>query len=54
VDDLDIAATQFLGMIATVVFWPRLVHGNWSLTDEEQLRTVDEAARTIVARYAPR
>ena len=52
VDDLDVAAAQFLGMIATVVFWPRLVHGSWSLTDEETLHTVDEAARTIVARYA--
>ncbi|MDQ2662005.1 MAG: TetR/AcrR family transcriptional regulator [Actinomycetota bacterium] len=54
VDDLDVAAAQFLGMIATVVFWPRLVHGNWSLTDEEKLRTVDEAAQTIAARYATR
>jgi TetR/AcrR family transcriptional regulator, regulator of autoinduction and epiphytic fitness len=54
VNDLDVAAAQFLGMIATVVFWPRLVHGNWSLTDDEMMRTVDEAARTIVARYASR
>lgn len=52
VSDLDVAAAQFLGMIATVTFWPRLVHGNWSLTDEEVLHTVDEAARTISARYA--
>ena len=52
VDDLDVAAAQFLGMIATVVFWPRLVHGNWSLTAEETRRTIEEAARTIVARYA--
>lgn len=52
VNDLDVAAAQFLGMIATVVFWPRLVHGNWSLTDEETHHTVEEAARTIVARYA--
>jgi len=51
VDDFDVAASQFLGMIATVVFWPRLVHGGWSLTDDETRRTVDEAARTIVARY---
>ncbi len=51
VDDLDVAAAQFLGMIATVVFWPRLVHGNWSLTAQETSRTVDEAARTIAARY---
>ena len=51
VDDPDVATTQFLGMIATVIFWPRLVHGNWSLSKEETLRVVDEAARTIVARY---
>lgn len=54
VDDYDVAAAQFLGMIATVVFWPRLVHGNWSLSDEETKRTVDEAARTIAARYGTR
>ena len=54
VNDYDVAAAQFLGMIATVVFWPRLVHGDWSLTDEETLHTVDEAAQTIVARYAAR
>jgi TetR/AcrR family transcriptional regulator, regulator of autoinduction and epiphytic fitness len=52
VDDPDVAAPQFLGMIATVVFWPRLVHGGWSLTEEETYQVVDEAARTIVARYA--
>jgi len=52
VNDLDVAAAQFLGMIATVVFWPRLVHGNWSLTEAETLHTVEEAARTIAARYA--
>lgn len=52
VDDLEVASAQFLGMIATVVFWPRLVHVGWSLTQEEVRHTVDEAARTIVARYA--
>src|SRR5690349_12991836 len=51
VDDPDLAATQFLGMMATVVFWPRLVHGGWSLTEAETARVVDEAARTMVARY---
>ncbi|WP_026931052.1 TetR/AcrR family transcriptional regulator [Glycomyces tenuis] len=52
VDDPDTASAQFLGMIAAVVFWPRLVHGNWSLSEETTLRVVDEAAKTIVARYA--
>ncbi|CAM3475696.1 TetR/AcrR family transcriptional regulator [Occultella aeris] len=54
VDDPEVAAPQFLGMISTVVFWPRLVHGNWSRTDEETLHVVDEAARTMVARYGAR
>lgn len=52
VDDPDVASAQFLGMIATVVFWPRLVHGDWSLSDDEVHRVIDEAARTIAARYA--
>lgn len=52
IDDPEVAATQFLGMIASAVFWPRLVHGTWSITDEERLRAVDEAARTIAARHA--
>jgi AcrR family transcriptional regulator len=52
VDDPDTAATQFLGMIATVVFWPRLVHGEWAVTDEEVRRVVEEASETMAARYA--
>ncbi|WP_454051719.1 TetR/AcrR family transcriptional regulator [Cellulomonas sp. Marseille-Q8402] len=52
VDDPEIAATQLLGMIASAVFWPRLVHGTWSISEEERLRAVDEAARTTAARYA--
>lgn len=52
VDDPDAAAAQFLGMISTVVFWPRLIHGGWSLSEDEALEVVEEAARTMVARYA--
>jgi AcrR family transcriptional regulator len=52
VTDTDTAAAQFLGMIATVVFWPRLVHGNWSLDQAEVDRVVEEATETMLARYA--
>lgn len=52
VDDPDTAASQFLGMISTVVFWPRFVHGGWSLTEAEVAHVVDEAARTMAARHA--
>lgn len=51
IDDPEVAATQFLGMIASAVFWPRLVHGTWSLSQEEERRAIHEAARTIAARY---
>jgi len=53
IDDLDVASTQFLGMIASAMFWPRLMHGTWSITEEEELRAIHEAATTIAARYAP-
>ena len=52
VDDVEAAAAQYLGMIATVVFWPRLVHGGWTLTPDEVERVVREAAATMAARYA--
>jgi hypothetical protein len=51
VDAPETAAAQFLGMIATAIFWPRLVHANWSINEEETHRAVEEAVRTVVARY---
>ncbi|MFJ4223563.1 TetR/AcrR family transcriptional regulator [Microbacterium sp. NPDC089695] len=51
--DPDLASAQFLGMIASAVFWPRLMHGTWTMTEDERLRAVDEAARTIAARHSP-
>ena len=52
IDDPDVISAQFLGMIATMVFWPKLVHGGWTLTDGEKEQVVDQAARTIAARCA--
>lgn len=52
IDDPEMASAQFLGMIASSVFWPRLVHGTWSMTDDEQELVIEAAARTITARYA--
>lgn len=50
--DVELAATQLLGMIANAVFWPRLVHGGtWSITDDEVRRQVREAAQTVAARH---
>jgi TetR/AcrR family transcriptional regulator, regulator of autoinduction and epiphytic fitness len=50
VDSPEIAATQFLGMIATAIFWPRLVHATWSIDEEGTRRAIEEAVRTMVAR----
>lgn len=52
IDDPDMASAQFLGMIASSVFWPRLMHGTWSITGDEQELVIQSAARTITARYA--
>ena len=50
-DAPDLAPAQFLGMIANAVFWPQLIHPTWSIVEEETSGAVEEAMRTIVARY---
>jgi AcrR family transcriptional regulator len=52
VDDLDLAATQFLGMISNYVFWPTLLVPGWEVSTERIAEVVDEAVRTFDARYA--
>ncbi|WP_138760525.1 TetR/AcrR family transcriptional regulator [Modestobacter altitudinis] len=52
VDSPETSAAQFLGMIASAVFWPRLVHAGWSIDEEETHRAIEEAVRTMVARLA--
>ncbi len=54
VEDPDLVSAQFLGMIASAVFWPRFMHGTWSITADEITRTVDEASHTIAARFGGR
>ncbi|WP_327652304.1 TetR/AcrR family transcriptional regulator [Micromonospora aurantiaca] len=51
VDDPEMAATQFLGMISNYLFWPRLVLPDWTVTPDRTTAVVDEAVRTAVARY---
>lgn len=50
--DVDLAATQFLGMISNYVFWPRLLVPDWTVEPARAAEVVDEAVRTTVARYA--
>ncbi len=52
VEDVDLAATQFLGMISNAVFWPTLLVPGWEVRTERVAQVVDEAVRTIAARYA--
>jgi TetR/AcrR family transcriptional regulator of autoinduction and epiphytic fitness len=52
VEDVDLAATQFLGMISNYVFWPALLVPGWEVSGERVADVVDEAVRTMVARYA--
>jgi AcrR family transcriptional regulator len=52
VEDVDLAATQFLGMISNYVFWPTLLVPDWEVSTERVAQVIDEAVRTITARYA--
>ncbi|KDN20724.1 TetR/AcrR family transcriptional regulator [Amycolatopsis rifamycinica] len=52
IDDVDLAATQFLGMISNYVFWPTLLVPGWEVSAERVAEVVDEAVRTTAARYA--
>jgi TetR/AcrR family transcriptional regulator, regulator of autoinduction and epiphytic fitness len=52
VEDVDLAATQFLGMISNYVFWPTLLLPGWEVSAERVAQVVDEAVRTTAARYA--
>lgn len=49
--DPEMAATQFLGMISNYLFWPSLVLPDWTVTPARTTAVVDEAVRTMVARY---
>ena len=52
VEDADLAATQFLGMISNYIFWPTLLVPGWEVSPERASEVVDEAVRTTAARYA--
>ncbi|PRY27320.1 TetR/AcrR family transcriptional regulator [Pseudosporangium ferrugineum] len=51
IDDVELAATQFLGMISNYIFWPSLLVPGWQVTTERVTQVVDEAAQTFAARY---
>ncbi len=53
IEDVDLAATQFLGMISNYVFWPKLLVPGWEVSAERVTEVVGEAVRTLAARYAP-
>ncbi len=46
-----VAATQFLGMISNVVFWPTLLLVEWNPTDEQIDEAITGAVRMLTATY---
>ncbi|MGC7094699.1 TetR/AcrR family transcriptional regulator [Amycolatopsis lurida] len=50
-DDAELAATQFLGMISNYVIWPRMLIPDWSPGEAAMAHVVDEAVLTMEARY---
>jgi len=51
-EDPELAATQFLGMISNYVFWPRLLLAHWDPDGGAVESVVDEAVLMMAARYA--
>ncbi|XVU25063.1 TetR/AcrR family transcriptional regulator [Actinoplanes sp. CA-054009] len=51
IDDPEMAATQFLGMISNFVFWPSLLLTDWAPGEAANDKAVTEAVRTMIARY---
>ncbi|MCX5230919.1 TetR/AcrR family transcriptional regulator [Streptomyces sp. NBC_00233] len=51
-EDPELAATQFLGMISNFVFWPRMLLPRWSPDRAAVEHVVDEAVAMMEARYA--
>lgn len=51
VEDPDLAATQFLGMISNFVFWPTLLLRDWAPERPAIDQAVEEAVTTMTARY---
>ncbi|MET9542738.1 TetR/AcrR family transcriptional regulator [Streptomyces sp. NPDC006553] len=51
-EDPELAATQFLGMISNYVFWPRMLLPRWSPDRAAVEHVVDEAVAMMEARYA--
>lgn len=51
VEDPEMAATQFLGMISNYVLWPRMLLVDWDLPADKVAQVVDSAVDTFLARY---
>jgi AcrR family transcriptional regulator len=51
IQDIPLAARQFLGMINDVIFWPRFLVMGLKITDTDVECVVVEAVKTFLARY---
>ena len=51
-EDADLVTTQFLGMIANYVLWPRMLLLDWDPDAASVARAVEEAALTVHARHS--
>lgn len=53
IDDVPLAARQFLGMINDIIFWPRLLVTDLAIDKFEVDRVVEAAVATFLTRYGP-
>jgi len=52
VPDIPLAVGQFFGMINEILFWPRLLRTELTVSADDAERVVNEAVATFLARYA--
>lgn len=54
IEDIPLAARQFLGMINDLIFWPKFLITDLEISDSEVERVILEATETFIARYLVR
>jgi TetR/AcrR family transcriptional regulator of autoinduction and epiphytic fitness len=52
-DNVQLARTEFIGMLSEVFFYPRLTVVDYSISDAQVAKVLDSAVSTFVARYRP-
>jgi TetR/AcrR family transcriptional regulator, regulator of autoinduction and epiphytic fitness len=51
IDNVQLARTEFIGMLSEAFFYPRLTVVDYSISDAQVTEVLDSAVSTFIARY---